>query len=148
MVKVDPKGRILLPEGIRDRLGLTPGTEVEVHEEDGEVVIEPADCPEEIIERLEELVRKRFQSVGRHHRLRADPAQLLRSIGTLFGAEQIAVGDAGGLHLFDIGDCSTSECALPLEISLVQGDVVAANWGRPYQSGASGPTVGDNDSNL
>jgi len=64
MVKVDPKGRIPLPEGIRDRLGLTPGTEVEVHEEDGKVVIEPADCPEEIIERLEELVEETASERG------------------------------------------------------------------------------------
>jgi AbrB family looped-hinge helix DNA binding protein len=64
MVKVDPRGRIPLPEEIRDRLGLTPGTEVEVHEKDGKAVIEPADCPEQIIERLEELVEETASERG------------------------------------------------------------------------------------
>ncbi|WP_420192008.1 AbrB/MazE/SpoVT family DNA-binding domain-containing protein [Haloplanus salinarum] len=64
MVKVDRKGRIPLPEEIRDRLGLTPGTEVEVYEEDGKAVIEPADCPEQIIERLEELVEETASERG------------------------------------------------------------------------------------
>lgn len=92
MMKVDQKGRIPLPAEIRNRLRLTPGTEVEVYEGDRKAVIEPADCPEEIIERLEELVGKQPRSVGRDHRLRMDPAQWLRSTGTLFGAET----DSGG----------------------------------------------------
>ncbi|MFD1632147.1 AbrB/MazE/SpoVT family DNA-binding domain-containing protein (plasmid) [Haloplanus ruber] len=64
MVKVDPNGRIILPQEIRDHLGLTPGTEVEIHKEDGKAVIEPADNPEEIIERMEELVEETSSEHG------------------------------------------------------------------------------------
>ena len=41
MVTVDSKGRIVLPKEVRKRLGIDPGTEVEVHEEDGRAVVEP-----------------------------------------------------------------------------------------------------------
>lgn len=56
MAKVDSKGRIVLPQDVRERLGITPGTEVEIHEEDGKAVVEPEDDPERIIERMEQLV--------------------------------------------------------------------------------------------
>ncbi|SDR11891.1 AbrB/MazE/SpoVT family DNA-binding domain-containing protein [Natronobacterium texcoconense] len=56
MVKVDSKGRIVLPQEVRERLGITPGTEVEIHEEGGKAVVEPEDDPERIIERMEQLV--------------------------------------------------------------------------------------------
>lgn len=56
MVKVDSKGRIVLPQELRERLGMTPGTEVDIHEEDGKAVVKPEDDPEEIIERMEQLV--------------------------------------------------------------------------------------------
>ncbi|NGM69107.1 AbrB/MazE/SpoVT family DNA-binding domain-containing protein [Natronolimnobius sp. AArcel1] len=56
MVTVDSKGRVVLPQEVRKRLGITPGAEVEIHEEDGKVVVEPEDDPEQIIERMENLV--------------------------------------------------------------------------------------------
>ena len=56
MTKVDSKGRIVLPQSVRKRLGIEPGTKVEVHEEDGKAVVEPEDNPQEIIERMEELI--------------------------------------------------------------------------------------------
>jgi len=56
MAKVDSKGRIVLPKNLRERLGIEPGSEVEVHEEDGKAVVEPEDDPQEIIERMEELI--------------------------------------------------------------------------------------------
>jgi len=56
MVKVDSNGRIELPQEIRDRLGITPGSEVDVREKDGKVVVEPADDPERIIHRMETLI--------------------------------------------------------------------------------------------
>jgi AbrB family looped-hinge helix DNA binding protein len=74
MVTVDSNGRIVLPEAVRVRLGITPGTEVDiyrrgrpsasgldpeaVHEENGKVVVKPEDDPEEIIERMERLVEE------------------------------------------------------------------------------------------
>lgn len=56
MAKVDSKGRIVLPQELRDALGITPGTEVEIHEEDGKAVVKPERDPDEIIERMEELI--------------------------------------------------------------------------------------------
>lgn len=58
MVTVDSKGRIVLPKEIRERLGMTPGTEVEIHENDGTAVVEPEDDPQRIIERMEQLVEE------------------------------------------------------------------------------------------
>ena len=56
MTKVDSKGRIVLPQSVRKRLGIEPGTEVSVHEEDGKAVVEPEDDPQQIIERMEQLI--------------------------------------------------------------------------------------------
>jgi len=58
MTKVDSKGRIVLPQEVREQLGITPGTEVEVREEDGKAVIEPEDDPDEILSRMEKLVKQ------------------------------------------------------------------------------------------
>ena len=56
MTTVDSKGRIVLPQELRERLGITPGTEVDVREEDGKAVVKPEDSPDEILERMEQLV--------------------------------------------------------------------------------------------
>jgi len=56
MPTVDSKGRIVLPKMVRERLEITPGTEVTVREEDGRVVVEPEDDPDAVIERMEQLV--------------------------------------------------------------------------------------------
>ena len=56
MAKVDSKGRIVLPKDLRERLGITPGTEVEIHEKDGRAVVEPEDNPNDVLERMEQLV--------------------------------------------------------------------------------------------
>ena len=64
MPKVDSKGRIVLPQEVRERLGITPGTEVEVNEEDGKAVVEPEDNPEQILERLETLVAEMSSERG------------------------------------------------------------------------------------
>jgi AbrB family looped-hinge helix DNA binding protein len=58
MPKVDAKGRVVLPQAVRERLDITPGTEVVVREEDGEVVIRPEDDPERVLERLDRLVEE------------------------------------------------------------------------------------------
>lgn len=64
MAKIDSKGRIVLPQEVRKRLGITPGTEVEVHEEGGKAVIEPEVDPGQIIERMEQLVAETASERG------------------------------------------------------------------------------------
>jgi AbrB family looped-hinge helix DNA binding protein len=58
MPTVDSKGRIVLPQAVRERLEITPGTELTVREEDGRVIVEPAEDPEGVIERMERLVEE------------------------------------------------------------------------------------------
>ena len=56
MATVDSKGRIVLPKDARQRLGLSPGTEVAIREEEGRIVVEPEDDPAEIIDDIERLI--------------------------------------------------------------------------------------------
>ncbi|MDB2239252.1 AbrB/MazE/SpoVT family DNA-binding domain-containing protein [Halorubrum ezzemoulense] len=58
MTKVDSKGRIVLPQEVRDRLGITPGTEVDIREKDGKAVVEPEDSPDEILDKMEQLIEE------------------------------------------------------------------------------------------
>lgn len=58
MTKVDSKGRIVLPREIRERLNITPGTEVEVREEDGREIVRPKTNPDELLDRMELLVEE------------------------------------------------------------------------------------------
>jgi len=44
--KVGPKGQVVLPKRVRERLGIAPGDEVTVEEMDGEVRIRRASAPE------------------------------------------------------------------------------------------------------
>lgn len=56
MPTVDSKGRIVLPKDVRESLGIDEGADVEVHEEDGRIVVEPETSPEEVIDRMEALI--------------------------------------------------------------------------------------------
>jgi len=69
MVTVDSKGRIVLPREIRERLGIAPGTEVDVREEDGRAVVEAEADPDEIIERMDRLVADTASKRGETTRL-------------------------------------------------------------------------------
>jgi len=64
MVKVDSKGRIVLPQELRKRLGITPGTEVEIREEDGKAVVDPEDDPSRILDRMDRLVAETVPDEG------------------------------------------------------------------------------------
>ena len=90
MAKVDSKGRIVLPKEVRERLGISPGTEVTVHEEDGKAVVEPEDDPDRIIERMERLVEETSSERGETTPLddRADPIAEKHRDAIRRGAEQ------------------------------------------------------------
>jgi len=47
---IDAGGRVVIPKPIRDRLGLSPGVEVELAESDGHVEMRPATSPMELVE--------------------------------------------------------------------------------------------------
>lgn len=78
MAKVDTKGRIVLPKEVRERLGVTPGTEVDVREEDGKAIIEPEDDPEEIIERMMQLIEESSSERGETTPLDEGPDPIAR----------------------------------------------------------------------
>jgi AbrB family looped-hinge helix DNA binding protein len=67
MSKVDAKGRIVLPQDLRERLGLDPGTEVEVHEKDGRAVVEPEESASDIIADLEDRIEDAASNRDRPH---------------------------------------------------------------------------------
>ena len=75
MAKVDSKGRIVLPKELRERLGITPGTEVDIQEKDGKAIVEPEDDPEQIIDRMERLIAEASSERGTRKLLdeEADP---------------------------------------------------------------------------
>lgn len=56
MTKVDSRGRIVPPQEVREGLDITPGTEVVIHEEDGQAIVRPKPTPDEVIERMEQLI--------------------------------------------------------------------------------------------
>lgn len=58
MPTVDSKGRVVLPKAVRDRLGIRPGTEVEIREEEGAAVVKPEDDPARIVDRMEALIEE------------------------------------------------------------------------------------------
>jgi AbrB family looped-hinge helix DNA binding protein len=94
MTKVDSKGRIVLPQEVRERLGITPGTEVEIREEGGKAVVEPEDDPEQIIERMERLVEESSSEVGETKPLDEglDPIATMHRDAIRRGAEQRSDG--------------------------------------------------------
>lgn len=47
---IDSGGRILLPKALRDSLGLTPGSIVDVSAHEGEIIVTPGGRTAEVIE--------------------------------------------------------------------------------------------------
>jgi AbrB family looped-hinge helix DNA binding protein len=48
---IDAAGRLVIPKTLRDRLGLSRGRVVEIHERDGRIEIEPIATPMTLIKR-------------------------------------------------------------------------------------------------
>ena len=48
---IDRAGRIVIPKGMREEAGLTPGTEIDIELRDGRIEIEPAPVPMRIVYR-------------------------------------------------------------------------------------------------
>jgi len=88
MTTVDSKGRIVLPKDVRERLGVTPGTEVDVREEDGKAIVEPEDDPEQIIERMEQLINETSSEEGETAPLDEDPIAMKHRDAVRRGAER------------------------------------------------------------
>jgi AbrB family looped-hinge helix DNA binding protein len=53
---IDKAGRVVIPKPLRDALGLVPGTELEILEQDGCVVIEPPPSRVRLVQREDGLV--------------------------------------------------------------------------------------------
>jgi AbrB family looped-hinge helix DNA binding protein len=53
---LDRRGRVVLPKGIRDQLGLAPGAEVEITARDGTAVISPLGATMRLVKRRGVLV--------------------------------------------------------------------------------------------
>ncbi|MFB6201329.1 MAG: AbrB/MazE/SpoVT family DNA-binding domain-containing protein [Halorhabdus sp.] len=94
MTTVDSKGRIVLPKEVRERLGITPGTEVDIREEDGKAVVEPEDNPKQIIERMEQLITETSAERGATSPLEdgADPIAQKHRNAIRRGAEEAGNG--------------------------------------------------------
>lgn len=92
MPTVDSKGRITLPKRVRERLDIEPGTEVEIHEEGGRAVVEPEENPQEILDRMEELVAETSVESRQSTGLDADidPVALKHRDAVRDGAEKVS----------------------------------------------------------
>jgi AbrB family looped-hinge helix DNA binding protein len=53
---IDAGGRVVIPKAMRERLGLARGREVEIHERDGRIEIEPAPTAMSLVRRRSGLV--------------------------------------------------------------------------------------------
>lgn len=72
MVRVDAKGRIVLPSEVREQLGLRPGSEVDVTVTSGQAVIEPETDPEQLMVDLEAMIDE--ATASRKRRRESDTA--------------------------------------------------------------------------
>jgi AbrB family looped-hinge helix DNA binding protein len=55
---IDAAGRVVIPKSLRDELGLTPGVALEIHANDGALVIEPAPTPVSLVRRGKRVVAR------------------------------------------------------------------------------------------
>ena len=51
-LKIDKAGRVILPKPVRDRLGLHEGSDLEVLETPGGIILKPAECRPSMVKKL------------------------------------------------------------------------------------------------
>ncbi|WP_049947665.1 AbrB/MazE/SpoVT family DNA-binding domain-containing protein [Candidatus Halobonum tyrrellensis] len=71
MPRVDSDGHLVIPQDIRDEMGMRPGTVVDIRIEDGRLIIESEQDPEEFWENHLEMIRE--MSEERHEEDRPAP---------------------------------------------------------------------------
>ena len=57
-IKVEDRGRIIIPKEIRDKLGLKPGSELEIILEEGKIKILPKMTLSQVFEELKGCIKK------------------------------------------------------------------------------------------
>ena len=78
MVRVDTKGRIVLPSEVREQLGLGPGSEVAVTAKSGQAVVEPETDPKQLMHDLESMIDE--ATTNRKHRRGGDTDESSRAL--------------------------------------------------------------------
>lgn len=71
--RVDEKGRVTIPQSVRESLGIEPGEEVTISVDDGSVVIRPRVSREEFVETMTGVVSNKTRAEGAEP---ADPRDL------------------------------------------------------------------------
>lgn len=80
MVRVDTKGRIVIPSEVRKQLGLRPGSEVDVTAMSGRAIVEPETDPEQLMCNLEAMIDE--ATTNREHRRENDTEGYDRTLDT------------------------------------------------------------------
>jgi AbrB family looped-hinge helix DNA binding protein len=50
-ITIDAAGRLVIPKSVRDRLGLRPGSRLQIREEDGQIVLRPERSEPALVDR-------------------------------------------------------------------------------------------------
>jgi AbrB family looped-hinge helix DNA binding protein len=74
-ITIDKAGRVVIPAGIRERLGLRPGTPLDVSVEDASIRLVPAASAPRLVQRRGRLVAR--PTVPRHELPAIDVASLI-----------------------------------------------------------------------